>query len=38
MKYTKQTETRTYIQRLSENSDIDQKSNLPDQISFVLHL
>ena len=38
MKYTKQTQTHTYTQIPSVSSDINQKLNLPDQISFVLHL
>ena len=31
-------QTNTYIQTPSENSDVNQKSNLPDQISIELHL
>ena len=35
MTYT-QTNKHTYTQKSSENSNVNQKSNLADQISFVL--
>ena len=43
MKYTQTNkqinkQTNTYTQTHIENSNVNQKSNLPDQINFVLHL